>query len=219
MSSSVTWDKTVVSRTTVRGGRCRSAKRHHVSDCNITTYSTPVSRVPPRNCQNGIDCRLYAFSRTLSDENGTLVLVVWRHPGIVSTPPVIDTTPAVVESRPTFLKSLTSMGPWGGSDHRPEASGRQLEALFRCQKALDRQTGIVNSETVSLQSPSRGFQSFAQTDQSITIFDQPSGRLSRQPRSARLRIRRAREPPSQFIWPLGRVFSRPLLETRSMMSA
>ena len=39
VSSSVTWDQTVVSRTTVRGGRCRLAKRHTESNCKATAYT------------------------------------------------------------------------------------------------------------------------------------------------------------------------------------
>ena len=206
----------VVSRTAVRGERCRLAryaafaKRRHVTDCTATACGATASRNLARNCQNGIDCELYAFDCTLSVNDRSLSLAVWRDPGVVSTSPVIDSTSPVVDSRSPFLKIPTSMTPLETSHRRREASCRRLEVLFRCQKALGRQLGVVNFEMCGFQLPSRGSQSFVQTVQSITSLDHSCDRIARAARSTRHRTRRAREPPGQFGWNLGRDFSRPL---------
>ena len=106
-------------------------------------------------------------------------LVERRPPGVVVTPPVLYSTPPVVDSRPPFLKFPAFTGRMQESDRRREASGRRRQAFFRCQKAVGRRAGIVNFETGSLQSPSQGFHTPAQTVRSITSLDHSCDRCVR----------------------------------------
>ncbi len=210
MSSSVTWDQTVVSRTAVRGGRCRVAKRHTVSDCKSTAYEATALHGLARRCQNGIDCMLYACGCTLPVDNRAPSLVVCRLPVIDSTPPVIDSTSPVVDSKLHFGELPAYTSPLETSNRRREVCGRRLEVPFRCKQVHGRQLHVVNFEMCSLQSPSRGLQSSAETVQSITHLDQSRDRSARVARRTRPRTCRARAPPGQSGWNLGRGLSRPL---------
>jgi hypothetical protein len=193
----------------------RSAINHWYS----TAYNETSLLSGAEDCQNGIDSKLYAFGRALTVENRTPLLVVWRHPVVDSKHTVIDSKHPVVDSRSQFFKIVAAKGPLETSSRRSEASGRRLEALFRRLKTLGRQSGAVNFEIGSLQSPSGGFQSFAQTVQSIMHLDHSRDRSARLARRTRHRTRRAREPPGRCYWNLGRGFSRPSLEARSIMAA
>ena len=219
MSTSVTWDQPVVSRTTVRGGRCRLAKRRTVSACYTTAYNATTAHFRARTCQNGIDCMLYACGCTLPVDNRAFTLVVCRLPVINSTPPVIDSRSPVVDSRLHFWELPTCMSPLETSNRQPEVCGRRLEVRFRCKQVHGRQLHVVNCEICSLQSPSRGLQSSAETVQSITHLDQSCGPSARVAHRTRPRTCRARAPPGQSGRNLGRDFSRPLKEARSKMAA
>ena len=226
MSCSVTWDQTVVSRTAVRGERCRFAKWRTVSKCKTTAYGAIALHGTAQTCQNGMDSKLYAVGCTLPVDNWALSLVVCRHPGVDSTPPVIDSTSPVVDSRLHFGELPAFMSPLETSPRRPEVSGRQLEVSGRRLEVLSRwlqvhgcQSRVVNCEMCRLQSPSGDSQSSAETVQSITHLDHSRDRSAWFARRTRYRTRRARAPPGRFCWNLGRGFSRPLLEARSMMAA
>jgi hypothetical protein len=195
VSPKLTWDLSAISRTFVRVGRGWPAKRCTASAWQSITYSTNALHCRANICQNGSDCRLYAPSRKLPVDNRTLSLVVWRHPVANSTPPVIDSTPTVVDSRLHFLKLPNYMTLLETSYRRPEASGRRLEVLFRCLQAHGCQSGIVNSEICSLQSPSGDLQSSAETVQSITYLGHSRDRNARFARRTRHRTHRARDPP------------------------
>ena len=218
-TGSVTWDQTVVSRTAVRGERCRFAKRRTVSYCKSRAYDVSALHGTAQTCQNGMDSKLYAVGCTLPVDNWALSLVVCRHPGVDSTPPVIDSTPPVVDSRLHFGELPAFMSPLETSNRRPEASGRRLEVLFRGLQVHGCQLRVVNCEMCSLQSPSGDLQSSAETVQSITHLDLSRDRSARFARRTRYRTRRARAPPGRCRSNLGRGFSRPLLEARSMMAA
>jgi len=153
----------------VCGGWCRIAKWCNVSGYNIIAYDVIASQCTATSCQNGMDSMLYAFGCTLPVDNRALSLVVWRLPGVDSTPPVIDSTPPVVDSRLHLGELPAFMSPLETSNRQPEASGRRLEVLFRCLQAHGRQSRVVNCEMCSLQSPSRGFRSTAETARSIWL--------------------------------------------------
>jgi hypothetical protein len=204
--------------TNVRSGRRRLARLDVVSVCESTAYDAVATHDTLGGCQNGIDCKLYAFGRTVPADNRMPLLVVWRHPGVDSTPPVIDSTPPVVDSRLHFGELSAFMSPRETSYRRPEASGRRLEVLFYCLQARGCQSRVVNCEMCSLQSPTGGFRSLAQTVQSITRTDHLPARSARLTRRRVLASTLARAPPKWRLLDHGGGFSRPSLTARFMVA-
>lgn len=125
---------------------CRFATPVTVIHCRSTAYSAVTSHGKAKICPNGMDPKLCARDRRLPVENRRLLLVVWRHPGVDFTPPVIHTEPPVVDSGPPFFEIRGLEGPLGASGRQSEAWGRRLETLFRWLKACGRQSGAVNFE-------------------------------------------------------------------------
>ena len=112
-------------------------------------------------CQNDIDSMLYALGCTLSVNDRRLSLVVWKHSGVVSTPPVIDSKPPVVDFCPGFLKFVAAKGRLGTSNRHRKVFGLRFEDVFRRLDVADRQLGIRIFKIRGFKSPTGGFLSFA----------------------------------------------------------
>jgi DNA-binding PadR family transcriptional regulator len=205
--------------TNVRSGRRRLALLSVVTIYITRAYNAAAALGAMSSCQNGGEPKRCQLDPSFSVDNRTPLLVESKHSALDSKPPVLDSRHPVGDSRPPFLKFVTPTARFETSRRQQEVTRRRLEVVFRHLKAVGRQSGEANQQIRSLESAIRGLQSFAQRVQSITRIDHSRDRCAWRTGRFRLRTPRAREPPGRWSSNLGRAFSRPSTEARSMMAA
>ncbi len=221
MSSSVTWDQTVVSRTAVRGERCRFAKWRTVSGCHTTAYDAVALYDHTRRCPNGIDRRPCAHAARLpfTDRRPPILdskhsALASQHSAVCARHPVVAAWHPVVAAKikaPNFEKSTH---PFDASGSRFEASIRQTEAFGGQLGVFRRQPEALKCGIRSLRWAIRGFRSPAQTDDTMALVDRSAVCSARTMRSRPEKTNQVRELAGGLFQKLGRSVLRPFTSVR-----
>ena len=181
MSSSVTWDQTVVSRTAVRGGRCRFATWRTVSDCEIRSYGAIALFAAVSSCQIGIDRKPCPCCSRLPVHDRTLPTADSKPSFLASQGSALNPRHRIVAAKINSLTVEESQHPFEPAGCLLEASRRRLEALSRQAEASRREFGVFSWQREasklgirSFRWVIRGFEAPPQIDRAAAHSDRSS---------------------------------------------